>query len=147
VSERNEEVLALVRELIGKYPTVNSTQLYDKAMRVHPFLHGDGLRTFHARYVLPVRRAQAAAEGRPRAPRRKKTKPESLSPASTAAGTSAAAPAGRAARIEIERLRVREVLLRFARELAAADSRADIIAMLSGIDGFVDDIMTPPSGG
>jgi hypothetical protein len=142
VAERNEDVLALVRELIAKYPTVNSTQLYDKAVRVHPFLEDDGLRTFHARYVLPIRRAQAVADGRPRAPRRRKTQPATPQVASAPAVSRVRSAAGV---IQHERDHVRSVMLRFARALAAAESRADIVAMLSGVDSYVDDIMKQPS--
>jgi hypothetical protein len=146
VAERNEEVLALVRELIAKYPTVNSTQLYDKAVRVHPFLDSDGLRTFHARYVLPVRRAQAAAEGRPRAPRRRKEKPEPVAAAVVPAEKETRARTVRGAAVVRERDRVRDVMLRFARDLAAAESPAEIVAMLSEVESFVDDIMTSVPG-
>jgi hypothetical protein len=36
---------------------------------------------------------------------------------------------------------VRQVLLRFAGDLSAADERKDVVKVLTGIDGYVNDVM------
>ena len=140
---RNEEIIARVRELLGKYPELTSRQLFDLAIRMQPGLEEGGIRSFHARYVLPIRREKAAAEGRvrPRAPRKNAAKKEAKAVTSAKPGrrraeaddqgvTDAAAARGR----------IRGVLLRFARQIAGSKTRADLVDALANVDNLVDEI-------
>jgi hypothetical protein len=136
---RHDDVVARVRELLGKYPTLKSRQLFDLAVRMHPDLEQHGFRSFHARYVLPLKREQARAEGRI-APRKKKTAEKQRK----AAGASGEAKAPVAARPDADvhrRARVREVLLRLARDVAVAESRADLVDALARVEDCVNDVM------
>jgi len=137
-----------LRRLIEKNPQMGSKEIYDMAVRMDPSLRNEPLRTFHARYVLPVRRAQAVAEGRPRKPRT----PRKKAVAEVAVTAVAAAPGGKRGRrsdVEIaaaaaaERNRIRTVLLGFARELAAAESRAQIVSVITDVDRYVLEILEP----
>jgi hypothetical protein len=138
-----------LRRLIEKNPEMGSKQIYDMAVRMDPSLRTEPLRTFHARYVLPVRRAQAVAEGRPRKPRTPRKKPLS---AVAEGPQSAGEKRGRRSDQEIaaaaaaERTRIRSVLLSFARELAAAESRAQIVGVITDVDRYVSQILEPAGG-
>ena len=140
---RNEDIIARVRELLGKYPELTSRQLFDLAIRMQPSLEEGGIRSFHARYVLPIRREKASAEGRirPRALRKKVARKEAQPAPSSRPGrkrtemddqaiTDAAAARGR----------IRGVLLRFARQIAGSKTRADLVDVLANVDNLVDEI-------
>jgi hypothetical protein len=143
---RHEDVKHRVRELIGKYPTVRSQQLYDLAVRMHPELEQGGLRSFHARYVLPIKREIARAEGRtqqPRArkpehPQRRTRRPREV-PSPDTDGNAASATRGQD--IGETRRRVRAVLMRFSRELVNAESRADLVDVLARVEDVVDEVI------
>lgn len=154
--ERNQQVYEKVREQLNKYENISSKQLYDMATRMDPHLHLIGLRSFHARYVLPLSRAKAKAEGRlkPRKSRKQKEAEaaSAAAPASNAPAVAADEKPSRAARKAAaeadamrdraaERARVRDVLLRFARTIAAADTRAELVDALTGVEAVVDEIV------
>ena len=147
---RHEDVKQRVRELIGKYPTVRSQQLYDLAVRMHPELEEGGLRRFHARYVLPIKREVARAEGRI-APRARKPEPPPRRTRRQRAGASqdntptaahvAAAAVPSAQEVVATRARVRTVLMRFSRDLVNAESRADLVDVLARMEDVVDEVI------
>lgn len=140
-SGRHEDVIARVRELLGKYPTLGSRQLFDLAVRMHPDLEQAGFRSFHARYVLPLKREKARAEGRvpkPRAPRTATKRPRRSRTAQEEAPAPAAPTAAETMHV---RARVREVLLRLARQVAIAESRADLVDALARVEEMVDEVV------
>src|SRR5688572_28291336 len=142
---RHEDVKQKVRELIGKYPTVRSQQLYDLAIRMHPELEEGGLRSFHARYVLPITREAARAEGRVSQPRTRKTAPQRR--ARRQHGGSAADESQdavtQAGTVDMSqtRARVRAVLMRLSRQLVNAESRGDVVDVLARMEELVDEVM------
>jgi hypothetical protein len=135
---------------------------------VDPSLGSLSRRQFNAGYVLPVKRERAPTD-RPkpaRAPRGTKKKgarrgkkaqaAAAAAPASeqgarrrrgsrAAAAEAAAAPANGSA-TGGERERVREILLRFARDLTAAESRSQIIDVLGSLDSYADDVVKSVRG-
>ena len=143
---RHEDVKQKVRELIGKYPTVRSQQLYDLAVRMHPELEAGGLRSFHARYVLPIKREVARAEGRVPQPRTRKTAPQRRGRrpqggAATEDASEAGTPQAAATDTSQTRARVRAVLMRLSRQLVNAESRGDVVDVLARLEELVDEIM------
>jgi hypothetical protein len=140
---RHEDVVTRVRELLGKYPTLNSKQLFDLAIRMHPDLEETGFRSFHARYVLPLKREQARAEGR--LPKRRAEKPAAKRPRKGRAAQVEDQPAAPAAAAALQtaqvRARVRAVLLRLARQVAISESRADLVDALARIEDLVDEVV------
>jgi hypothetical protein len=137
---RHEDLVARVRELIGKYPNIGSRPLFDLAVRMHPDVEQAGFRSFHARYVLPLKREKARAEGR--MPKRRKEAAKGAR--KTRDARSEARPSGPpASGAESARLRarVRSVLLRLAREVAVAESRADLVDVLARVEDMVDEIV------
>jgi hypothetical protein len=162
VAERNEQVFERVRELLGKYPNLSSKQLFEMAVRADPAIEEAGMRSFNARYVLPIKREKARSEGRMPKPRARRAPTKAARAADAAGSTQSAAPAAgvgagrrgaarrgrRAAAGEAtaeadaeRRTRVRRALLRFAREIAAADGRAELVDALAGVELLVDELL------
>jgi len=162
MEESKEKVQARLREVLDERPDASTDELQDEARQVDPSLGSLSRRQFNAGYVLPVKRERAPAD-RPKparaargtkkkgARRGKKAPPAAAAPASeqgtrrrrgsrAAAAEATAAPAtgGSAGG---ERDRVREVLLRFARDLTAAESRSQIIDVLAALDSYADDVL------
>ena len=139
--QRHEDVIVRVRELLGKYPTLGSRQLFDLAVRMHPDLEQAGFRSFHARYVLPLKREKARAEGRVPKPRTPRTPPRRRR-GKTAPGE-AAEPAATTSAVDTTqvRARVRDVLQRLARQVAVAESRADLVDALARVEEMVDEVL------
>lgn len=141
MAERNEEIASYVRERLAKNPDLGSRELYDTAQE--RFTVDDTLQQFHARYVLPIKRAGGASRGRKtkaRAPRGKtKRQAEATTTAGTRGGTRRKSTRGRkTAATGSERDQIRAVFMDFAREFAAAESRGEIVRVLSEVDGYVD---------
>jgi len=81
VPERKQEVLERVREELTKRPTLALGVLHQMALQIDPSLETDP-RSFHARYVMPIRFEMAAEQLRraqTRKPRRKRAEPSSRS--------------------------------------------------------------------
>jgi hypothetical protein len=148
LADRNEAVLERVTELLGKYPKLSSKQLFDMAIRMDPAIEEPGLRSFNARYVLPVKRDKARSEGRLPKPRARKaaTKRAPEVARTRHARPRAARTPWRTTRAVEARSRVRDALLRFARELAAAESRAALVDALAGIEAVVDEVLDAAAG-
>jgi hypothetical protein len=157
VAERNEKVLQRVREELSKNPQLGSRELYELAQQVDKGVGQDSLQQFHARYVLPVKRGQRSGEAKPagrragggaQQPRRGRkgraqaqTQSEQPSPAEQSGAAPARAPRrARAAAEGADRDNVRTVLLEFARDFSGAESRSEIVQVLSRIDEYVDRI-------
>jgi hypothetical protein len=149
VAERNQQVLEHVREQLGANPQLGSRELYASAQEVDRGIGGDSLQQFHARYVLPVKREQGAGQGgasgrrsgakRPKRPRKDKAQPEQ--PAAQEAAASAKPRRARAQAVAgADRDRIRAVLLEFARDFSGAESRSEIVQVLSRMDEYVDRI-------
>ncbi|MEX2571210.1 MAG: hypothetical protein WD737_07870 [Gemmatimonadota bacterium] len=137
MAERNEQVFARVRQELDNNPTIGSRDLYEIGQGVDKSLSTETLQQFHARYVLPIKREEAARKGGGRRrPRRRGRKPRSAE-RTAKAGNGEDRSDGRSSP---ERERVRGVLLDFARDFAEAESRAEIVQVLSKVDDYVDRI-------
>jgi hypothetical protein len=133
VANTDEKVMALVKDELRKDPDILTSTLYDKAKSAVPSVGKLSLRQFNARYPLQIKRRMAmSGEGAP-------AKPRSTKPAPTRRERKPAAPTGG------NRDNVRQVLLRFAADLSAADDRSAIVRVLAGIDGYVDDVVKATS--
>jgi len=155
LAERNEKVLAYVRAELGRNPQLGSRELYEKARAVESEVTKDTLQQFHARYVLPIKRqarsgepsSEAAAAGAKRQKRSPNSQPEarheSLRRAEEVGGseTRKRQPRKKKGLVEgSDRDRIREVLLDFARDFSGAESRSEIVQVLSRIDEYVNRI-------
>jgi len=155
MAERNEQVLEWVRQELNRDPGLGSGRLFEMAREREPSLSDATLPQFHARYVLPVKRERAAAagggaKGGKRKGTRKGTRKQQ---AEAPAEAQVAAPRAKRSRgrkaasagDEGPRQRIRSVFLEFAREFAEADSRTQIVQVLSRVDEYVDRVMETQS--
>jgi hypothetical protein len=153
MAERNEQVLETVRKELNKNPGRGSKELYEVAIGAEPSIAENTLQQFHARYVLPIKREQAAA----RDGSKDKKEADAKAPAPAADAKPARSRArkqkpgrGRAdepvkadtpGRRGADRDRVRSLFLQFARDFANAESRGEIVEVLSSVDRYVDQIV------
>lgn len=123
MAEKSEKVMEMVRAELKKNPDAGTQELFDKAKKIEGSLSDLSLRQFHARYPLQVKRKMAASKPSARSSSRKKK------------GKKASKKDGAA------RAAARKGLLRFAKDVAAAEDRADVIDVLTSVDSYVDDML------
>lgn len=111
MAETDEKVMALVEREIKKNPDIETSKLYEKAKAANEEIGKLTLRQFHARYPLQVKRKMA-----PKKPRRRPRKPE------------------------VNREAIREVLVTFARDVAAAEG-PEVIDLVGNVDEYVDRVV------
>ncbi len=132
----NPRVMDMVRKELERKPSISSEELHQKAKKVDRSVGSLSVRQFHARYPLQVKRMRAIGKrGRKRAaaaPAGKKAAKRGPGRPPKSA-TRAAAPASGDARGA-----VRAVLLEFAREVASAEAKADVIGVIGRLDTWVD---------
>ena len=133
--EINEKVMAMVEEELKKNPKISTEELYEKAQKIDPEIGQLNSRQFNARYPLQVKRRSA-----PRRPRRRaeatQSKPQARrSRQARATATTAAAPAA------VDRSAIRSVLLQFAKDVAAAEEKADVVTVIGNVDKYVDRVL------
>lgn len=126
-----ESVMSMVESELKKKSDVSNETLYEKAKKIDGSIGDLTLRQFHARYPLQVKRRRAVS-GRRRKARRK-------TPAA-ARRKAVAAPDG-------SRQSVRDVLLRFARDVSAAEGKAAMIDLVTGLDKYVDQVLKAAAAG
>lgn len=117
----NPEVMAMVREQLGRRSPPSTAALYGRAVRIDRAIRELTLRQFNARYPLQVKRRMAATvakgDGRP------------------------------AGEPRPDRSAIREALIGFARDVAAAEGTAGVIDALGGVDRYVEEIVAAEDEG
>lgn len=122
------DVMKMVRKELEKNPDIENQQLYDKAKKIDGSIDDLTLRQFHARYPLQVKRQRAQkAGGRKKKAKSRKRAAADRSRSGAGAGT-------------VDRDRIRDTLVRFAREVAAASGKAEMIDLITDIDEVVDEV-------
>lgn len=155
MADRNEQVLARVREELSRNPDLGTKELFRRAQEVDASIAELTQQQFQGRYVLPVTRERAAArrdaetgsqpstrasKRRTAPPQRRSTRAERPETSRTTAQPGAesdAVPEGGLA----SRAAIRGVFLQFAREFAEAESRSEIVQVLSRVDDYVEQIV------
>lgn len=128
----DEKVLKLVEEGVKANPKVTARELYEKAKAVASAIGELSVRQFNAIYLLPVKRR--LGKGAPaKAPARK-------APAKKAAARRPArrTRARREAPPAADRDAIRAVLLDFAKRVAGAEGKGQMVDLIAGIDRWVD---------
>jgi len=133
VAETVEDVMKMVERELGRDPDISNEALYEKARKIDGSIADLTLRQFHARYPLQVKRRRAAASGRSKKKRKA---------GSGRRRTKKSAPGSGA-----DREAVREILLRLAREVSAAEGKAAMIDLVVGLDRYVDEVVKAANGG
>jgi len=123
-----DPIMEMVRKELKKDPGIENKELYAKASEIDESVEDLTLRQFHARYPLQVKRQMAQDSGR------KKKKKTGKARKGAASGGRGGGSGG------VDRDRIRSTLLRFARDVSAAEGKAEMIDLLSSVDDYVDDI-------
>jgi len=121
MAERNEKVMEKVREELKKDPAMKSKPLYEQMQKVDKSIGDLSVQQFHARYVLPIKRENA-----PKRPRKRR---------SSAKG---GASRRRSPKQEAHRQQLRGVFLEFAKDLADAEERGEIVRVMADLESYVD---------
>lgn len=124
MAEKSEKVMEMVQAELKKNPDAGTQELFEKAKKIEGSLSDLTLRQFHARYPLQVKRKMAASKPSASRSSSRKKKGKKASKKDGAARTAA-----------------RQGLLRFAKDVAAAEDRADVIDVLTSVDSYVDDML------
>lgn len=123
----NADVMKMIEDTIKKNPKVSNPELFEKAKEIDPSIAELTSRQFNARYPLQVRRRLA-----PSRPRRRE-EPKQARPRRARRRTEAEATPDRAA--------IRGILLQFAKNIAAAENKADVVEAIGDIDRYIDRIL------
>jgi hypothetical protein len=141
MAQLNEQVLAMVRREIEKDPAVTNDVLREKAASIDRSIRKMNGRQFHGSYRLTAARAVASSGGRPKKAKTKATRPRRQAGVERVAARDARAVVSRSMTAEassVDRSAIRGALLEFAGEIAKADSKAEMIGVLSSMDRYVD---------
>lgn len=133
MADRSEKVMEMVRKELEKDPDVSNKVLYEKATGIDSSVEGLSLRQFHAQYPLQVKRKKSA--GKKTASRARKKSRKTRGRRGRRKGRAERDPSG-----------VRSVLLRFAKDVSAAESKAETIDVLTQVDNYVDDVLRAADG-
>ncbi len=159
-----QEVFERVRAELEKRPSLPTGILYQMALQIEPSLGGD-VQAFHARYVAPVQYELAVAKRQNERTRKSKRRHERRStsprrlPAAIQTEPSAPiiapenSPAGvlpekhergesgngmlRRQSLPLTREHIRSIFLQLAGDLAGAETRAELVQVMSRLDGYV----------
>ena len=133
--EVDERAMTFVEGVLKKKPGIELEDLFAETRKAYRSIGKLSKRQFNARYPLQVKRRRALAEkGKNRGrPQRRKPSPRATRPLSAEAGE--------------PRDVVRQVLLRFATDIAAAEERKDLVKVLAAVDLYVDQVMKEVSRG
>jgi hypothetical protein len=139
VAERNEQVMEMVVKELDKEPSVGLESLYARAKEIDSSISELSLRQFHARYPLQVKRSRSRGVAKKRGASAKKRAAGGDKP------SAARAPTQRRSRgdasgggAEFDREKVRQLFLEFASEFAEAETRKEIVRVLSSVDSYVN---------
>lgn len=144
MADNKDKILAMVEAALKKNPAATTEELQNQVKRRYPSVGPLTKRQFNARYVLQIKRRKPGAKKvtaakaapkkttRRRAPALKKPgRPRRTRKAAAPAPAPAGAPA-------VDRDEVRQQFLRFASDIAAAESRKDLVKVLASVDKYVD---------
>jgi len=112
----NEKVMAMVQNELEKNPSISTQELFEKAKKLDKDVANLSRRQFNARYPLQIKRKATVTAGprrRPRARRRGAEMHEAI----------------------------RGILLQFAKDIAAAEGKADVVDVIGGVNKYVERVV------
>lgn len=136
MADTDPKVMAYVEKTLAKNPDASGEEMYEGAKKLNQAIAKLSRRQFHARYPLQVKRNAANSSGGTR--RRKKKTTRRSAPTYNAG--SATRRSRSTTRAPAARDAIRGSLLSFALQLASADDK-DVMQVMTGVDGYVDQIM------
>lgn len=150
MAQQEDRVMALVEKELDANPNVSNQELLEKAKKLNPAVGRLTLRQFNARYRLQIKRRRARERPSPTpapaaAARRRARAPVAAAAqkprAARATGAPRSTPAG------VDRDRIRGVFLRFAKDLARAEGKAEMVDLIGSVDKHVDQVIRLASRG
>lgn len=109
----------MIKDALKENPDVSNEVLQERAAEIDPSIADLSARSFHARYPLQVKRQMSSAQAQEEEEPTEETTVE---------------------RDEF-REELRETLLAFAKAMAGADDRGEVIDVLIDVDEYVDRVM------
>ena len=139
-------VMEYVERTLEANPGIANAELFAGAREIDPSVAALSARQFHAKYPLQVKaRLARAAAPEPKTPPEPEEamseEPTATDVSSAGEGDTATSPTG-----EGDPLAVRRLLLDLAKELARAESKAEVIEVIAGLDDYVAEIMEAARG-
>ena len=127
--EVDEQVMKFVEKTLTQHPDMQLEELFQRAKEFKSSMSKLSKRQFNARYPLQVKRRRALAA------RRTSGKGKEGAPSPRQRSRKAVPIPG------APRDRVRQVLLQFATDIAAAEEKKDLVRVLAGVDDYVNQVM------
>jgi len=121
MADAHDKIMAMIEKELAANPDIENAELKKKAERIDGSVGKLNARQFNARYPLQVKRRMNPPKRRRRA-----------------ASKGGRARGGRGGG---NRETVRAVLLDFARDVAAAEGKAQIVDLIAGVDRYVDRVV------
>lgn len=115
--DRNERVMEMVEEAIRENPDVSNQELQERASEIDPRIGELSARSFNARYPLQVKRKLSAGQ---------KEEEETTG-----------SEEGR----EDPKSTLRQTLIDYAKNIAAAKDRGEVVELVENVDEYVDRVM------
>ena len=131
MAQTDEKVMKMVEQELAKNPDASVDELFDKAKGMNKGIARMTRRQFHARYPLQVKRRKGAGK-RGKKGRKGGRKAAAVKGARRGPGRPRGARGDR-------REAVRGVFLRFAQDVAAADTPAALVKLILNVDRYVDE--------
>lgn len=119
-----DKVMKMVEKELRQNPDVSNEELFKKAKDVDSSVEDLSLRQFHAKYPLQVKRRLAPKRPRSATRRRRRSRKK-----------------------DVDREAIRQSLLRFAKDVSAAEGKAETIDVLSNVDRYVEELVEGVGGG
>ena len=132
MAQTDEKVMKMVEQELTKNPDASVDELFDKAKGMNKGIARMTRRQFHARYPLQVKRRKGAGK------RGRKGRKGGRKAAATKGVRGRGPGRPRAVRGD-RREAVRGVFLRFAQDVAAADTPAALVKLILNVDRYVDE--------
>jgi hypothetical protein len=134
VPDVDEKVMSFVESVLDEDPDIQLQDLFERTKEFKGGIAELSKRQFNARYPLQVkrRRALAARKAQGERPRKARVTEKDASVV--------------AIHLDASRGAVRQVLLRFAMDLAAAEERKELVKVLADVDRYVDHILEGLTG-
>lgn len=129
MAEIDAKVMQAVEKALKKNPDATVDELLEVAKKVNSSITELTKRQFHARYPLQVKRKLNPPKRRAKAAKKKR---KSRGRKREKSG-------------ETPRDQVREIFLRFASDLAAAEERKAVVRVVAGVDKYVDEVLKTTS--
>jgi hypothetical protein len=132
--EIDEKVMSFVEGVLKKKPDIELEELFEATKKFKPSIGSLSRRQFNARYPLQVKRRRALAE-RGVAERGKRSRKKKTPGAASEKPPKPPVPSD-----AYPKDAIRQILLQFATDIAAAEERKDLVKVLASVDKYVDDI-------